>query len=41
VLIGEPTDLWLLATDAGFGFTVRLSELQSRNRAGKAVIKRD
>ncbi len=38
VLIGEPTDLWLLATDAGFGFTVRLSELQSRNRAGKAVI---
>ena len=38
VLIGEPTDLWLLATDAGFGFTVRLAELQSRNRAGKAVI---
>ncbi|HLQ11715.1 MAG TPA: DNA topoisomerase IV subunit A [Steroidobacteraceae bacterium] len=38
VLIGEATDLWLLATDAGFGFTVRLSELQSRNRAGKAVI---
>jgi topoisomerase-4 subunit A len=38
VLIGEPTDLWLVATDAGFGFTVRLSELQSRNRAGKAVI---
>ncbi len=38
VLIGEPTDLWLLATDAGFGFTVRLGELQSRNRAGKGVI---
>jgi topoisomerase-4 subunit A len=38
VLIGEPTDLWLLATDAGFGFTVRLVELNSRNRAGKAVI---
>jgi topoisomerase-4 subunit A len=38
VLIGEPTDLWLLATDAGFGFTVRLAELQSRNRAGKGVI---
>jgi topoisomerase-4 subunit A len=38
VLIGEPTELWLLATDAGFGFTVRLAELQSRNRAGKAVI---
>jgi topoisomerase IV subunit A len=38
VLIGEPTDQWLLATDAGFGFTVRLAELQSRNRAGKVVI---
>jgi len=38
VLIGEPTDQWLLATDAGYGFTVRLAELQSRNSAGKAVI---
>jgi topoisomerase-4 subunit A len=38
VLIGEPEDLWLLATDAGYGFTVRLKELGSRNRAGKAVI---
>jgi topoisomerase IV subunit A len=38
VLIGEATDLWLLATDAGSGFSVRLGELQSRNRAGKAVI---
>jgi topoisomerase IV subunit A len=38
VLIGEPTDQWLLATDAGFGFTVRLAELQSRNRGGKVVI---
>jgi len=39
VAIGEPEDLWLLATDAGFGFTVRLRELYSRNRAGKAVLK--
>ncbi len=38
VLIGEPDELWLLATDAGYGFTVRLAELQSRNRAGKAVM---
>jgi topoisomerase IV subunit A len=37
--IGEPQELWLLATDAGYGFTVRLSELHSRNRAGKAVLK--
>jgi topoisomerase-4 subunit A len=38
VLVGEPEDLWLLATDAGYGFTVRLKELHSRNRAGKSVI---
>jgi topoisomerase-4 subunit A len=41
VLIGEPDDLWLLATDFGYGFTVRLKELHSRNRAGKAVLKVD
>jgi topoisomerase IV subunit A len=39
VAIGEPQDLWLLATDAGYGFTVRLAELHSRARAGKAVLK--
>ncbi len=38
-LIGDPEDLWLLATDAGYGFTVRLKELASRNRAGKVVLK--
>ena len=39
VLIGEPEDLWLLVSDAGYGFTVRLKELHSRNRGGKAVLK--
>jgi topoisomerase-4 subunit A len=39
VAIGEPQDLWLLASDAGYGFTVRLGEMHSRNRAGKAVLK--
>jgi topoisomerase IV subunit A len=39
VLIGEPEDLWLLATDAGYGFTVRLKELYSRNRGGKALLR--
>jgi topoisomerase-4 subunit A len=39
VLIGDPDDLWLLSTDAGYGFTVRLKELHSRNRAGKGVLK--
>jgi topoisomerase-4 subunit A len=39
VLIGEPEDLWLVASDAGYGFTVRLKELHSRNRAGKGVLR--
>lgn len=39
VLIGEPEDLWLVASDAGYGFTVRLKEMHSRNRAGKAVLR--
>ena len=39
VLIGEPGDLWLLASDAGYGFTVKLGELHSRNKKGKSVLK--
>jgi topoisomerase IV subunit A len=39
VLLGDPEDLWLIVTDAGYGFSVRLKELHSRNRAGKAVLK--
>src|ERR1700723_902532 len=39
VLLGDPEDLWLIVTDAGYGFSVRLKELHTRNRAGKAVLK--
>jgi topoisomerase IV subunit A len=39
VAIGETEDLWLLVSDAAYGFTVRLKELHSRNRAGKALFK--
>jgi topoisomerase IV subunit A len=39
VLIGEPDDLWLLASDAGYGFKVRLRELYARNKKGKSVLK--
>ncbi len=39
VLMGEPEDLWLLASDAGYGFTVRLKELITDRRAGKSVLK--
>jgi len=38
VIMGEPEDLWLLASDAGYGFTVRLKELVTDRRAGKAVL---
>jgi topoisomerase-4 subunit A len=39
VLIGEPSDRWVVASDAGYGFVVKLEESHSRNRAGKAVLK--
>ncbi len=39
VLIGDPEDRWVVASDAGYGFVVKLEELHSRNRAGKAVLK--
>jgi topoisomerase-4 subunit A len=39
VLIGDPDDRWVIASDAGYGFVVKLSELHSRNKAGKAVLK--
>ncbi|HEY6482571.1 MAG TPA: DNA topoisomerase IV subunit A [Steroidobacteraceae bacterium] len=38
VMLGEPQDLWLLASDAGYGFTVRLQELITDRRAGKTVL---
>ena len=39
VMMGEPSDRWVLASDAGYGFVVKLEELYSRNKAGKAVLK--
>ncbi len=39
VMIGEPEDRWVVASDAGYGFVVKLEELYSRNKAGKAVLK--
>ena len=38
VMLGEPEDLWLLATDAGYGFTVRFKDLLTARRAGKTVL---
>ena len=39
MLIGDPEDRWVLASGAGYGFVVKLGELHSRNRAGKAILK--
>tara|TARA_B100001057_G_scaffold268338_1_gene268461 strand:+ start:11608 stop:13893 length:2286 start_codon:yes stop_codon:yes gene_type:complete len=38
-IIGKPEDHWLLASDAGYGFRVKLSDLFSRNKAGKLVLR--
>src|SRR6476646_1406833 len=38
VMIGEPEDLWLLASDAGYGFTARLKDLITDRRAGKTIL---
>jgi len=38
VLLGNPEDLYLLATDAGYGFICSFDDLVSRNKAGKLVL---
>ncbi|MFW2405341.1 MAG: DNA topoisomerase IV subunit A [Gammaproteobacteria bacterium] len=39
VLTGDPESHWLVASDAGYGFFVKLGELYSRARAGKACLR--
>jgi topoisomerase IV subunit A len=38
VMIGGDKDLYLLATNSGYGFLAMLGDLQTRQRAGKAVV---
>ena len=38
LMMGADDALYLLASDAGYGFVAKLGDLQSKNRAGKAVI---
>ena len=38
-MIGETSDRWLLASDAGFGFIATLEDLVSRNKAGKSILR--
>ncbi len=38
VLLSNPEDLYLLSTDAGYGFICTFDDLLSRNKAGKLVL---
>ncbi len=38
LMMGDETALFLLATDAGYGFIAKLGDLQTKNRSGKAAI---
>ena len=38
LLTGTEGDRFLLASDAGYGFVVQFSQLQAKNKAGKAVL---
>jgi topoisomerase-4 subunit A len=38
VMAGDPEQLFLLASDSGYGFAVRLSDMYTRNKAGKATL---
>ena len=38
-MIGDPDSKYLLASDAGYGFVATLSDLISRNKAGKSILR--
>jgi topoisomerase IV subunit A len=38
VILGDAGDRYVLASDAGYGFVVKLEDMYVRNRAGKAVL---
>jgi topoisomerase-4 subunit A len=38
-MMGSPEDLYLVASDAGYGFVCKLGDLITDRRAGKAVLK--
>lgn len=38
-LIGDDDDLYLIASDAGYGFVTPLKNLHSKNKAGKSFLK--
>jgi len=38
VMMGEPSDLWFLSTDDGYGFVIQLGEMITDRKAGKAIV---
>jgi len=38
VMAGDPEQLYLLGSDSGYGFVVRLGDMYTRNKAGKATL---
>jgi len=38
VMMGKADDLYLLATDAGYGYVAKLEDMITRNKAGKAML---
>ncbi|WP_070962392.1 DNA topoisomerase IV subunit A [Vibrio sonorensis] len=38
VVMGEEEQLWLVSSDAGYGFVCKGSDLLSKNRSGKALV---
>ncbi|GMQ88538.1 MAG: DNA topoisomerase IV subunit A [Gammaproteobacteria bacterium] len=38
VMAGNPEQLYLLASDSGYGFVVKLGDVYTRNKAGKATL---
>ncbi|MCP4692812.1 MAG: DNA topoisomerase IV subunit A, partial [Desulfobacterales bacterium] len=38
VLSGDPDELYLLASDSGYGFVTQLSDMHTKNRRGKALL---
>ncbi|MEM1262245.1 MAG: DNA topoisomerase IV subunit A [Pseudomonadota bacterium] len=39
VMLGEADDKWVVASSAGYGFVVTLSDLATRAKAGKAMLR--
>ena len=38
VMAGDPEQLFLLASDSGYGFTIKLSDMFTRNKSGKSTL---